>query len=314
MNNFQLSDLVLKKLKTHQNASQIIQNLRKTIHILETEKKIKLIKSLSGGTSAFLAEALTKENKQLIVKIPLHELELGVDFKNEIAALKMVAGNGYVQLLAYDSDLKVAFLEQLGIPLADCGFSINRQIAIICQTLQQSWIPIKEADQFPNTLGIADWFTTYIHDNWKALNQPFSTELFTKTNEFIAQRKANYSPMNACLVHGDAHNYNILQAKAGASETFKLIDPDGIRAEPAYDLGVLMREWADELILNPKEKLMERVAYLAALTGLEKKPIWQWGLIQCVATGLVLLQADQEEEGKKLVTIAESWKALKYSE
>ena len=308
MNKFQLPDLVAKKLSGNSNTAQIIDNLKVTIKTLETRNKIKLLKSLSGGTSAFLATAITKKNQDIVVKIPLPEMDLGVDFTNEIAALKMVAGNGYVKLLAYESELKVAFLEKLGKPLGDCGFSINRQIEIICNTLKQSWLPLKAEGQFPNTLGIADWFTTYINDTWKELHQPFSIPLLTKTNEFIIHRKKEYSPQNTFLVHGDAHNYNILQEKISTPHSFKLIDPDGIRSEPAYDLGVLMREWADELSINPKEKLLERLELLVKLTGLEKVPIWQWGLIQCVATGLVLLQANQEEEGHKLLEIAECWK------
>lgn len=46
-----------------------------------------------------------------------------------------------------------------------------------------------------------------------------------------------------------SHNANILQDLF--SGEFKFIDPDGIICEPAYDLGILMREWADELMDNP---------------------------------------------------------------
>jgi len=250
-NKFILPDLVSKKLNTFPNASEIIQNLEDTIGIIEKQKKIKFLKSLEGGTSAFLAEGLTAEGKEIIVKIPLYQLDLGINFINEIKALKKVDGQGYVKLLSYDNVLKVAFLEPLGKPLGDCEFSVNRQIEIICQALKQSWIPLKNSDQFPNTLEIIDWFISYINDSWKDLHQPFSTQLLVTTNNFISNRKKDYHPKNSCLVHGDAHNYNILQEKIGNIDSFKLIDPDGLRSEPAYDLGVIMREWADELITKP---------------------------------------------------------------
>lgn len=311
-NNFELSKLVRKKLSNLPNAAQIIENLERTILKVEKDKKVKLIESLEGGTAAFLAKAMTQEGQIIIVKIPLTQLDVGVDFKNEITALKLVDGNGYVKLLQYDKDLKVAYLELLGKPLGDFGFPINRQIEIICKALKSSWIAVSQEEQFPNTIEIGDWFTNYINDSWNKLNQPFSAKLLATTNDFISQRKKDFIPEKACLVHGDAHNYNILQDPLDRADGFKFIDPDGIIAEPAYDLGVIMREWADDLIVSPKEQLLERLTFLHELTGLKKMPIWQWGLIQCVATGLVLLQSAQQVEGEKLVTIAECWKDLDF--
>lgn len=311
INKFKLPDLVSKKINAYPTPSAVIQKLETTISHIQKSKKVRLQKSLKGGTSAFLLEGLTEDNQEIIVKIPLYQIDLGIDFKNEIKALEKVNGRGYVKLLRYDKELEVAFLERLGKPLGDCGLSIKHQIEIICNTLKQSWIPLEEQDQFPNTLEIIDWFITHINESWRALNRPFSSELLAVTNSFIAQRKKDYHPQKTCLVHGDAHNYNMLQAKIGQHTSFKFIDPDGIKSEPAYDLGVIMREWADELVVNPKDKLVERLIFLHQLTGVAKIPIWQWGLIQCVATGLVLLQSDQKEEGEKLIAIAECWKAVR---
>lgn len=313
INKFKLPDLVSKKLNTLPNAEAILQNLQTTIRILETQKKIKLLKCLEGGTSAFLAQAITDNQQEIIVKIPLHIVEYGLSFEKELKALEKVNGKGYVKLLAYDKALKVAFLEQLGQPLGDLGYSKNRQIEIICTALKKSWIPLRESDQFPTIIGIADWFHNYVNDTWNTLSQPFSKELLTITNDYIQQRKADFNPKSAFLIHGDAHNFNILQDNSTAEESFKLIDPDGIWAEPAYDLGVIMREWADDLMINPKEKLVERLTFLHEITGIEKLPTWQWGLIQCVATGLVLLQSDQQEEGEKLLSIGESWREVDFS-
>jgi streptomycin 6-kinase len=50
---------------------------------------------------------------------------------------------------------------------------------------------------------------------------------------------AAHDDERAVLVHGDVHEWNALQAPGGG---FKLVDPDGLVAEPEYDLGVLMRE------------------------------------------------------------------------
>ena len=53
-----------------------------------------------------------------------------------------------------------------------------------------------------------------------------------------AQRRvAAHDDERAVLVHGDVHQWNALRAGDG----FELVDPDGLLAEPEYDLGVLMR-------------------------------------------------------------------------
>lgn len=66
-----------------------------------------------------------------------------------------------------------------------------------------------------------------------------------------------------------------------------MIDPDGLIGEPSYDLGVLMREWLDELIEDPLEIGKKRCALLGQLTDVDTQGIWEWGYIQSVSTGLL---------------------------
>ena len=57
---------------------------------------------------------------------------------------------------------------------------------------------------------------------------------------YLKSREDAMNPAEYGLIHGDAHNGNTLSELSG--DGFKLIDPDGIFYEKAYDLGVLMRE------------------------------------------------------------------------
>lgn len=112
------------------------------------------------------------------------------------------------------------------------------------------------------------------------------------------------------MVHGDAHNGNTLQNLSQNSQSqslFKFIDPDGLVTEAAYDLGILMREWIDELIADPVRRGRERCAYLSHLTGMEAQAIWQWGFIQSMSTGLFLMQVGQEQSGIQMLKVAEAW-------
>lgn len=84
------------------------------------------------------------------------------------------------------------------------------------------------------------------------------------------------------LVHGEVHQWNALCAEAG----YKLVDPDGLLAEPEYDLGIIMRE--DPLELDGDG--WARAEWLAARTALRAGAIWQWGAAERVATGSLLTQ------------------------
>ena len=79
---------------------------------------------------------------------------------------------------------------------------------------------------------------------------------------------------------------------------YKLIDPDGLFYEKAYDLGVLMREWAEEYEQDPVEKGKQRCETLHQLTGVPKPgQIWEWGIF---ADGFhrICAAADRSEQNR----------------
>ena len=71
---------------------------------------------------------------------------------------------------------------------------------------------------------------------------------------------------------------NALQASDGG---YKLIDPAGLRAEPACDLGTIVR-------CNPDlgDDLWARTEQLASRTGVDATAIWEWGTIYRVVSGV----------------------------
>ena len=76
------------------------------------------------------------------------------------------------------------------------------------------------------------------------------------------------------------HEWNALSAGEG----FKLVDPDGLLAEPEYDLGIIMREDPLELLRGDPR---DRAEMLARRTGLDAEAIWEWGVVERVSTGLL---------------------------
>lgn len=101
------------------------------------------------------------------------------------------------------------------------------------------------------------------------------------------------------LVHGDVHQWNALVAAEG----FKLVDPDGLLAEPEYDLGIIMREDPDDLMSEPEP--MDRAHRLAALTGRDASAIWEWGVVERVSTGLLGTMVDMQPVARQMLQAAD---------
>jgi streptomycin 6-kinase len=90
------------------------------------------------------------------------------------------------------------------------------------------------------------------------------------------------------LVHGDAHGWNTVDAGGGA---FKLVDPEGLRSEPAHDLAVTMREYNEPLLEGDTARLVrERAELLASRCEVDPQAVWEWGYIERVSTGLTCVK------------------------
>lgn len=277
---------------------------------ISQEWQIAVESSLAGGSEAYVARARTLEGTEVVLKIAMPEIQGNTVFANEITALKLADGRGYARLLRSDFQRRALLLEALGTPLSQLGYIPKTQMDIICRTMKEAWRPVPVDVGLPTGADMADWFLEFITDLWENLDQPCSRPAFDRALSFVQARREAFDPQKAVLVHGDAHNANTLRLLDGTQTSFKLIDPDGIVAEPAYDLGVLMREWLGELAADPLELGRERCAYLHRLTGADTEAIWQWGFIQSVATGLLLVQIGQETEGRQMLTVAEAWSGV----
>lgn len=89
------------------------------------------------------------------------------------------------------------------------------------------------------------------------------------------------------------HQWNALQAGDG----FKLVDPDGLVAEPEYDLGVIRREVPLELLQADPH---ERARWLAHRAGLDPTAIWECGVVERLSTGLLLARIGLQPVGRHM--------------
>lgn len=283
-----------------------LANLDAMIAELEAEWQISVGEALPGGSCAFVACADGPHGEPYALKIDPPE-DMGGEFFRGMAALRMADGRGCAKVYAFDPKRRACLLERLGKPINQMGFSVREQIGILCSVLRQTWqIPVQGEELLCGEASIA-WFRDFLGETWEQLGRPCPQAVIDYALSCLRAREEALDPSAFAWVHGDAHGGNALAT--GAGDGCKLIDPDGLFCERAYDLGVLMREWMEEYEEDPVEKARQRCRELCARTGVPERGIWEWGVVQTVATAFVFLQIGQAEAGRRMLEVAARWSA-----
>lgn len=266
---------------------------------LEAEWGIAVGRSLGGGTEAFVAEAVTADGEPAVVKLLVPRS--GDAARHEITVLRLADGDGCPRLLRYDEARSALLLERLGPSLHDLGVPVDRRHEILVATAQRIWRPLppEHEHDLPTGRDKALWLKEFIAGLWDDLDRPCSEAAVTYAFACADRRAAAHDDERAVLVHGDVHQWNALQAGDG----FKLVDPDGLRAEAEYDLGILMREDPVELLAGDPR---DRARRLAAVTGLDAEAIWEWGVVERVSTGLLCTQIGLQPVGEQMLAAADA--------
>ena len=109
------------------------------------------------------------------------------------------------------------------------------------------------------------------------------------------------------LCHGDPHPGNALQANG--IPRYKLVDPDGFRCEPEYDVGVTVRDFSRE-VLASRDHATARARHdalcdrAAELTGTDPERVRQWAFVERVTTGLYLRWFHDDETAESFLDAA----------
>ena len=279
-----------------------LNSLDSIVESLEKDWNITAGRAMNGGSRAFVAEVLGPNGEDMILKVELPDNDEG-EYLNGIRALQLADGRGYAKVYACDPARRACLMERLGGPMKKTSLSPARQMEIICGALHETWDMPVDGAGLP--VGGTQWFRDYIPDAWEQLALPCASNVIALAMRYLSTIDQMMDSDSFVLVHGDAHNNNMLQTLDGKG--FKLIDPDGMIFEKAYDLGVLMREWPDEYAGDEKALGLARSEFLSGLTGVPAKAIWRWGYLQMVATSLILLQCGETALGRQMLAIAEKW-------
>ncbi|MGH8965295.1 MAG: aminoglycoside phosphotransferase family protein, partial [Actinomycetes bacterium] len=263
---------------------------------LEREWGITVGRAYGDASEAFVAEAVRRDGTLAVLKLLVPRPGQAAD---EITVLRLADGDGCVRLLASDVERSALLLDRLGPSLDDLAVPLGRRLEIMCTLAQRLWRPAPDAG-LRTGAEKGEWLAEHIAAMWAELGGPCSRAAVDHALACVDRRVAADSPDRAVLVHGDVHQWNTLATRDGG---FALVDPDGLLAEPEYDLGVLMREDPVELMEGDPR---DRARWLAARTGCDPQAIWEWGVVERVSTGLLATRIGLQPAGAEMLTAADA--------
>lgn len=253
-----------------------LDDLPSIVDSLAQEWSLTIGATLRGGHAAFVVEATLAEGVAAVLKIG--DPGTRRDLTLEATALRLADGDGCASLLRVDLDRGAVLLERLGTALYDVVPDPAARHDILCDVAARFWRPVGPEVDLPTGEDKARDYSDLLPQLWEETGRACSRATFEDALECMERRRRAHDDRHAVLVHGDVHDLNVLQATDG---TFKLIDPVGLRAERACDLGTIIR-------CNPDagDDLHARAKRLAGRTGVDAAAIWEWGTIHRIIGGL----------------------------
>jgi streptomycin 6-kinase len=277
-------------------ADRWLEALPDVVAACEREWSIRVGRVLEGGTESLVAEAGLADGTSAVLKLVAPGDDDAV--RCEITALELCAGDGCAALLRSDPARGALLLERLGPRLSELGLPAADRHEILCSTAGRVWRPAPGAT-LPTGLEKARGLAEFITTTWEELGRPCTAVAVEYALDCAGRRAAAHDLSRAVLVHGDVHQWNALQARDGS---FKLVDPDGLSAEPEYDLGIIMREDPVELMEGDP---MARARRLGALAGLDAQAIGEWGVVERVSTGLLATKVGLQPVATQMLRAAD---------
>ena len=287
-----------------QTAPRWLRELPAFVQDLGANADITIGAALDGGSEALVAHATTADGGDAIVKIGVPG---PTGFGQEVQTLVLANGRGYVKLLRHDAARRVMLPRNdsarnshiLNLPIRD-------QIEAICTTMQRAWIDVPDELRLvtgsEKARSLADLMSSLA-------NMDTSSASARHRMRTWLRRRANGEPHRQDREFRTrswrrAQSEHAVGRRRGLTAISRplVVDPDGMRAEPALDLAIPMRSWSEELLAGDAAALAHaRCALISSMTGIAAEPIWQWGFMERMSTGLYLMQLGSRDEGLRHV-------------
>jgi streptomycin 6-kinase len=273
-----------------------IDELPSIVHSLERDWSIEIGRTYDEGTEAFVAEATMTGGTPAVLKVLVPRRAGGVD-DHETTVLRLADGVGCPILYRDDPGRGALLMERLGPSLFALGLAYEQRLPILCDAASTIWRPANDSG-LPTGAEKAAWLMEFITETWNELDEPCSERTIEHALACAQRRLDAHDDERAVLVHGDVQQWNALRAGDG----FKLVDPDGLLAEPECDLGVILREDPDEPLAADPEATSR---WMAERCGLDAAAIFEWGAVERVSTGLSATKIDLQPVGRQMLALAD---------
>ena len=293
----EIPDIVKRTALDHAHGAAWLAGIDDLVGGLAREWELTVGDVYGGGTASLVLAVTTAGGEPAVLKVAPDDLA------SEARTFELADGRGCARLLNHDLERGALLLERLGVSLDSLGLPTDDQLRAIAATVQQVWVPVP-ADDDVLTAGddkgrmLVDFITTL----WDELDRPCAERTVERARAYAARRVDAFDLERAVLVHGDAHQWNTLQAQDG---TYRLVDPDGLVADREYDLAIPMRE-----VIGTPEQGRVWCHQLANLTGTDATAIWEWGLVERVSTGLLCVKHEMQPEAARMLAVADAWAGI----
>jgi streptomycin 6-kinase len=281
-------------------AHEWLDRLPELVASIEHDWGLKVGRVYPDGTEALVTEAQLHDGTDAVLKLMIDRA--GDHARHEITVLRLANGEGCAQLLRYDEGRGALLLERLGRSLHELHLPIEARHEILCATASRLWRPAPNCG-LPTGAWKGRWLIDEIVAMWEQLDRPCSEKAIDYAVRCANNRIAAHDDERSVLVHGDVHEWNVLESMSSTAATrYKLVDPDGLLAEPEYDLGIIMREDPVELrTADPQQ----RARWLAKRCNLDATAIWEWGVVERVSTGLLCSKIGLQPVGQEMLATAD---------
>ena len=286
---------VVRNKAVNVGAAHWIGELPEIVASLEHDWGIEVGAQFDEGTEAFVAQALMGDGTAAVLKVLIPR---GSDVADrETTVLRAVAGDGCPLLYEDDAERNALLMERLGPSMFELALPYRERLPLLCAAAAQIWRPAVGLG-LPTGAEKATWLMKFIAATWEELDSPCAERTIDHALACAQRRRDAHDDERAVLVHGDVQQWNALRANGG----FKLVDPDGLLAEPEYDLGVILREDPDEpLAADP----LATARWMAVRCGVDATAIFEWGVVERVSTGLLATQIELQPVGRQMLEVAD---------
>lgn len=303
-------DEVVRNKARAEAAGAWLDALPDLVAALADEWSLTVGRSLGGGTEAWVGEVVDTSGRPLVLKLclPRPTADPWAEARREAMVLDHIGGRGCATLVRSDVERGALLLERLGPTMEEVGLAADDRLRVLAGLATELWRPVEPESPLATALddgrAKAAALVEFATGLWEELDRPCSARVLDHAVAAAESRGRAHRPDGSVLVHGDVHQWNALQTLDG--DGWRLVDPDGLVAEPAYDLGVILREDPEELVADlAAGDPRRRARLLGEVAGVDPVAIEEWATIERVSTGLLATQIELQPVGRELLAAAE---------